>query len=143
VAGVVVVVAASGAIGYTAGQSAGRTAANEQNAAAVSASAAASAAAQDARLSGAYKYCHVMDTANTVELEDGGNSLIVDTRSRYTSTAGSDCILERLKTPSSITSSIAHTTALMGERTDESAGLSYSWSYHPDNGLNLVITNGK
>jgi hypothetical protein len=143
VVGAAVVVAGSGAIGYALGQTAGRSAAEEENAAAASASAAASAAAADARLSNAYKSCSSTDTAKTLELGDGGNSLIVDTRSKYTSMAGVACILGRLKTPTSITSSIDHTTSLMGERSAESAGLSYSWSYHPDNGLNLVITNGK
>jgi hypothetical protein len=143
VAGVLVVAAGSGAIGYTTGQNAGRSAANEENAAAAAASAAASAAAADARLSNAYKSCSWKDTAKTVVLGDAGNSLIVDTRSKYTSMDGVACILSQLKTPTSITSSIDHTTSMMGERSEESAGLSYSWSYHPDNGLNLVITNGK
>lgn len=136
VSGFIFVAAASGSVGYMIGHGA----AKEEDAAASSAAAAASAAAKDARLSEASEACTGRDTANTVELGDDGNSIIIDTRSKYTSLAGVACILGELGTPESITSSIDHTTAMMGSRNAESDGLSYSWSYHPDNGLNLVIT---
>jgi hypothetical protein len=134
----VVVVGGSGAVGYAMGHGA----ATSEQADKAAAAAAANAAAKDARLSDAYNSCAGRDTANTVELDDDGNSIIVDTRSEYTSMDGVACVLNELGTPDSIVSSIDHTTAMMGSRDEENDGLSYSWSYHPDNGLNLVITNG-
>jgi hypothetical protein len=60
--------------------------------------------------------------------------------SQYGSVAGLDCILQTLKTPESITAEIGRTTAMMGAQQADSGGLRYSWSYHPDNGVNMVIT---
>jgi hypothetical protein len=30
---------------------------------------------------------------------------------------------------------------MMGQQTAQESGLNYRWSYHPDNGLNMVITD--
>jgi hypothetical protein len=129
-AGVVVVVAGAGAIGYLLGQNAG-----------TQTNLAASSAHEDVRLTNAFKACEARDTANTMELGDNGRTIIVDTRSEFTSTAGVACVWGELKTPQSITAKVEATTAMMGEQTAESDGVSYSWSYHPDNGLNMVITS--
>jgi hypothetical protein len=32
---------------------------------------------------------------------------------------------------------------MMGEQTATNNGITYRWSYHPDNGLNMVITEVK
>ncbi|MGY1660584.1 hypothetical protein ACI78Q_05095 [Geodermatophilus sp. SYSU D00705] len=137
VGALIFVIGGSGAVGYTLGHSA----AESDQAAADAAAAAASAAAADSRLSDAYGTCVSRDEDNTVELGDGGDSIIIDTRSKYTSVAGVACVLNDLGTPESIVSSIDHTTAMMGSRDAEHDGLTYTWSYHPDNGVNLVITN--
>ena len=72
-------------------------------------------------------------------LADGGASIVVDTGSEYGSTAGMDCVLDELSTSQSIMAQIGRTTAMMGVQDAEDDGLAYSWSYHPDNGVNMVI----
>lgn len=135
--GLVIATGGSGAAGYAMGHSAAKA----EDAAAASAAAAAASSAADARLSNAYEACTGQDAEDTVELADNGNSIIIDTRSEYTSVAGMACVLNELETPESVLSSIGHTTAMMGSQSAENDGLNYSWSYHPDNGVNLVITN--
>ena len=67
---------------------------------------------------------------------------MVDTRSKYGSASGVACVFQHLGTPSSITAKVDSTTAMMGEQSATHDGISYSWSYHPDNGLNMVIALG-
>ena len=49
-------------------------------------------------------------------------------------------IHSKLGLPTSLYESMLHTTALMGKqrKTFNSAGIEVSWSYHPDNGLNVM-----
>ena len=35
---------------------------------------------------------------------------------------------------------MGRTTAMMGVQDAKADGVEYSWSYHPDNGVNMVIT---
>lgn len=130
-AGVVLVVAA-GAVGFVLGHGSGTAAA-----------AAASSSAQDARLSKAFNACESEDDAHTMQLGDGGRTIVVDTRNQYTSTQGVECVWSQLKTPQSIIANVGATTAMMGEQSAQSDGISYRWSYHPDNGLNMVITTNQ
>lgn len=129
------VVAGSGTVGYSLGHSA----AERQRAEADATAASLAAATADSRISEAYRSCHLLDSG-TLEQGDGGDSIIVDTGSKYGSVVGMNCVLSALKTPASIKASIGNTTALMGSRDAEHDGISYSWSYHPDNGVNMVIT---
>lgn len=77
-----------------------------------------------------------------MELTDGGATIVVDTGSQYGSTAGMDCVLDELGTSESIKAQMSRTTAMMGVQDAQHDGLDYSWSYHPKNGVNLVITDG-
>jgi hypothetical protein len=52
-----------------------------------------------------------------------------------------NCLLGELGTPQSIIAQLGSTTALMGVQDATDDGLNYSWSYHPDNGVNMVITD--
>ena len=135
VAAAAVAVVASGAIGFAWGQHSGETSA----AADASAAAAAAEAAADARLTEAYDVCET-GNGGTLDLVDDGTTIVVDTGSRYGSVAGLQCVLGRLDTPTSITAAIERTTSMMGVQSDTNDGLDYSWSYHPDNGVNMVIT---
>lgn len=101
--------------------------------------AAESAAASQVRLKSAYDSCYRRDKGSTMTLADGGASIVVDTGSEYGSTAGMDCVLDELSTSQSIMAQIGRTTAMMGVQDAEADGLAYSWSYHPDNGVNMVI----
>jgi len=142
IAGLAVVILASGAVGFAMGHSSGENAAVEAAASSSSSAAAASAAAKETRLKKAYDGCTGFDTANTMELTDDGATIVVDTRSEYGSRAGMECVLRKLGTSESIKAQMDRTTALMGVQDAKHDGLDYSWSYHPKNGVNLVITDG-
>lgn len=78
---------------------------------------------------------------------DGGRSLILDNRG---SDAGSgaltwqqvECTLEELDVPESVLSRMLSTRALDGRQDAEWGGLRADWSYHPDNGLDVIIEVG-
>lgn len=88
----------------------------------------------------AFERCESRDTGNTLSLEDDGATIVVDTRSEYGDSSGMACVLNQLDTPQSITAQMDRTTAMMGVQDATSDGIEYSWSYHPDNGVNMVIT---
>lgn len=98
------------------------------------------AAAEDTRLEAAFQDCLSRDTDDTLSLADAGRTIVADTRSEYGDVAGVACVLGELGTPESITAQISRTTAMMGVQDGDHDGLHYSWSYHPDNGMNLVIS---
>jgi hypothetical protein len=98
-------------------------------------------AAQASRLPAAFESCTSQDVDDTMRLEDDGETIVVDTGSEYGSTAGMDCVLSELGTPESILAEMGRTTAMMGVQDAEHDGIEYSWSYHPDNGVDLVITD--
>lgn len=50
------------------------------------------------------------------------------------------CVLRELHTPDSIKEQIEHTRALDGRQTATADGRTYSWTYHPDDGLDLIVT---
>ena len=81
--------------------------------------------------------------ASTLSVGDAGLTLIVDTGSEYGELDGVLCTFSQLETPESVTASVSSTTALMGTQEATTGGYHYSWSYHPDNGLNMVITEDK
>lgn len=90
------------------------------------------------RLQQAYDECH-LKAAGTIELADGGNTIIVDTGSEYGDPAAMACVLVELDTSSAITAQMDSTTAMMGVQDAEEDGISYKWSYHPKNGVNMVV----
>ena len=96
---------------------------------------------EQARLAAAYETCRRADVGPTLELADGGTTIVIDTGSEYGDPAGMDCVLRELRTPQSIQAEMGRTTAMMGVQRAESDGIEYSWSYHPDNGVNMVISN--
>jgi len=49
------------------------------------------------------------------------------------------CVLSEVKTPSYIISNMDTTNSLMGRQTASFDGIDVSWSYHPDNGLDVVL----
>jgi hypothetical protein len=79
---------------------------------------------------------------NGVLVSDGGNTLTVDMMGEedYTGANYMDvmCLIDAVKTPDYIISSIEATRALDGRQRDEFNGVEVSWSYHPDSGLDIV-----
>jgi hypothetical protein len=95
------------------------------------------------RLEQAYRACE-LDSESRVTLEDEGTSIISDgppegggkLDENLTAVA---CVLDELNVPDYITSQMDHTTSLMGLQEAEWDGIEASWSYHPDNGFDLVL----
>jgi hypothetical protein len=100
-----------------------------------------SAASDEGPLQAAYMTCTGRDVGDTLSLEDDGGTIVVDTGSEYGDPTGMACVLNELDTPSSITAQMDRTTSMMGVQEAEDDGIEYSWSYHPDNGVNMVITD--
>lgn len=85
--------------------------------------------------------CGVEDSTG-IDLMDEGTSL-------HLSTAGEEevgasyvdvlCVLEGLDVPESVVSRFGSTRALDGQQTATWNGLSASWGYHPDTGLDIVV----
>lgn len=51
------------------------------------------------------------------------------------------CALTELKQPSSGAQKMDRTTSLMGVQEDTWDGIEASWTYHPDNGLNIILVD--
>jgi hypothetical protein len=79
-------------------------------------------------------------------ITDGGETLIIDGRSTNNSSAnglpmdGLICMLRELKVPGSVIAQMEGTRALDGRQQAAWDGFSASWSYHPNNGMDVVIT---
>lgn len=93
------------------------------------------------RLQVAFDACSKDDDGDTLAIADEGRTIVVDTGSEYGDFAPTDCVLSELGTPESIRAEIGRTTSMMGVQDGEHDGISYSWSYHPDNGVDMVITD--
>lgn len=86
------------------------------------------------------------DTCGTpagITVSDGGKSLIIDGKGEE-DYSGAEiyntvCVLTEVKVPSYIISNMETTNSLMGRQSDEFDGIAVSWSYHPNNGLDIVI----
>ena len=76
-----------------------------------------------------------------VTVSDGGKSLIINGMGEDYSGAtiyDTACVLTEIGTPSYILSNMETTNSLMGRQSAEFDGIVVSWSYHPDNGLDVV-----
>lgn len=51
------------------------------------------------------------------------------------------CALAGIGTPDSVVSMMEGTRALDGRQSQDADGYSYTWIYHPDNGLDVIITD--
>jgi hypothetical protein len=133
------IVLAAGAIGFAIGNSTKDSIGSSAQAA----SASKATKHVEPRLQKAYDSCLSSDSGKTLELGDAGETIVVDTGSKYGSLDGMVCVLTYLDTPQSITAQMDSTTAMMGVQEADHDGLNYSWSYHPDNGVNMVITDSR
>jgi hypothetical protein len=102
---------------------------------------AASAALTPSHIKAAVKGCNV--TGNEwITVGDNGNSISM--KSSGDESDGADiadiaCVLTALNTPDSVISEIDSTRALDGRPSAQWGVYRASWSYHPDNGLDIVI----
>jgi hypothetical protein len=97
-----------------------------------------SAVNQDRPLAAAWRAC-----GGNGELSDGDRTLFLDMRGKE-DTAGLSadeiaCVLNQLKTPDFVVREMEETRALDGRQTDHWGSFEASWSYHPDQGLDVLI----
>ena len=92
----------------------------------------------DARLKEALTLCEALDASGITFAEDG-QSLNFDDKGEEDLFGGefSDltCIIEELSAPSTVMARMLQTTSSMGVQEAEWDGISISWTYHPDRGL--------
>lgn len=81
-------------------------------------------------------------------VQDGGTTLVLDGRGEDDSSASDAleieeqaCALGAINTPDHIVTLMDQTRALDGRQTQQHDGYTYSWTYHPDTGLDIVITD--
>lgn len=89
----------------------------------------------------AYDACIDGHGARTLTLGDEGRSLIINTESEYGPTAGLRCVIGELGTSQAVLAQLQATTSMMGVQDADDGSLHYQFSYHPDNGVNMVITD--
>jgi hypothetical protein len=77
------------------------------------------------------------------EVADGGNTIIIDgpaevgiTEAFFTDL---ECVWDALAMPQHIRTRVGNTSSLSGQQQASWEGLSASWTYHPDNGLDMEI----
>ncbi|AGL13903.1 hypothetical protein [Actinoplanes sp. N902-109] len=84
---------------------------------------------------------HCADTGLTIA--DAGQTLLLDGTGEedFTGMRSSDlsCVLEVLRTPQAVREHMWDTRALDGRQEDSWPGFTASWSYHPDDGMDMVI----
>jgi hypothetical protein len=97
-------------------------------------------------LAGAEKQCN--DGPPGTTLADGGKTLIIDGRSESQQLNGQGtgvdskteaCILKNLGVTAAVLNHMDNTRALDGRQTDSWDGFTASWTYHPDDGLDITI----
>ncbi len=100
-------------------------------------------AGRAAILPGALAACGLSDN-DSLTMGDGNLSLTFDSRGEedYSGVAVTDvtCVFDQLRIPAAVTSHIEQTTAMDGRQEDSWDGITVSWSYHPDRGLDGVLT---
>jgi len=79
------------------------------------------------------------------DLADADHTLVIDTSGEEYDT-GSDtvdglmCTLGKLSTPQSVIAQLEHTRALDGMQSAQWDDYGASWTYHPDDGVDVIIT---
>jgi hypothetical protein len=78
------------------------------------------------------------------QLADGDKTLVLDMAGEKYGTGSLSiqqvmCVLDALKVPAYVREEMAKTRALDGRQSQAWAEFEASWSYHPDNGLDIII----
>lgn len=90
------------------------------------------------KLQEAYDSC----SSSRIKLTDDGKSIVADSKNKYDTDTYYDIlkIIRKLDLPSSLEDSMNTTNALMGKQTESYDDYEVSWSYHPDNGLDVIFS---
>lgn len=81
----------------------------------------------------------LMDDGETLMLDGAGEDDSHNSSSTH-SMEEIACILVELGTPDSIIGKMNSTRALDGMQTDSDGSFEYTWTYHPDDGIDIIIT---
>ena len=96
----------------------------------------------DTRFSSALSACDAVD-ASGITLAEDVQSLTFDGTGQEDFFGGDYedllCIIDELKAPSTVAERMSRTSSLMGVQDADWDGISISWSYHPDNGLDASL----
>ncbi|WP_020076065.1 hypothetical protein [Cryocola sp. 340MFSha3.1] len=88
--------------------------------------------------------CDLISVSPGLSLGDGKHTLILDGKGKEDSDGMSAetelCILKALNVTDAILNEIETTRALDGRQEGTWDGVDASWTYHPDNGLDLTLT---
>lgn len=93
----------------------------------------------DTQLETAYDECDSDTLPLNARVEDGGETLLLEGIKGGKAFDDAVCVLTQLDTPSSTTSKIDSTTALMGRQSDTWDDYEASWTYSPDAGLDMIV----
>jgi hypothetical protein len=92
----------------------------------------------DARFSEALTLCEALDAPGITFAEDG-QSINFDDKGKEDFSGGDfsdlQCLLEKLSAPSTVLARMYQTNSSMGVQDAEWDGISVSWTYHPDRGM--------
>jgi len=130
-------------VALTAGVGAAQDAAEQRAAEEAAAAEQAAEAARFAVLTDAVNECDLVGVTG-LDVGDEGATVTFDMKGEdeltgigYTDVA---CLLGELGTPSNVLSHIDQTTSMDGRQTESWDNITVSWSYHPDRGLDGVLT---
>ena len=97
----------------------------------------------DSRFKDAMDACMLWGNAG-IEIVDAERTITVDNKGNddYEGAATTDvfCVLDSLKASAAVQKHIQQTTSMDGRQTETWDGITFSWSYHPDRGLDGVLT---
>lgn len=105
------------------------------------------AASQRSQLEAAVSACELDDNTDA-RLGDEGTTLTLDMAGEGDDDTGTLsfaeilCVLEELEVPDRVTALMGETRSLDGRQTGDWDDVSGSWSYHPDSGLDVILTTG-
>lgn len=87
--------------------------------------------------------CEVSGAPEIVQVGDDGDTLTVTAVGQPVNVnKAADCVLSELEAPDSLRAKMDETTANQGRLQDSWDGYDVSWTYHPDDGLNLIVEKG-
>lgn len=84
-----------------------------------------------------------LNVGTSAQVLDEGKSLYLDGRGKESNGLSLDslvCVMNALDVPDATLQRMSSTRALDGRQTDSFDGLSVEWSYHPDDGLDVLFT---
>lgn len=85
-----------------------------------------------------------VENNSSARIGDAGKSLIIDHKGEDDSsgltTLQLDCLIDALGAPESVSVQMNSTTAMQGRQSATWDGITASWTYHPDNGLDIIAS---